>query len=446
VRQNACFPARLRIKALADFVDTFLVMRAARPMLVTVRLAVLAFALFALAGCGGEPASRTGAAQAADECVERWNAWAPSLQATEPAGEMLDRTLRRIENPVTVIARRGDDPDSAYCGVVLWLTRPGGGSAEAGVGQLWASPDSHTWFTLNANPMGQYPESATSGDVVDHEIAWSRNLGDPWRQGEPSAAIQAPRDSAPLDDEATPTATTEGPEGPLADTSPDRAVGADTSASGGGSASEIVLSDSWAHAPDSFAARPESISLGTSRWFDGLRWTGWGDKQAVGRGLEHFSDCGSCPESPGSPRPVTLVASDPGPCRGKTYYLTVLIKRSDGTTQTQRFRSPQFCGNGTGPRNPFYEATVRESGMTEAEVEAFFQRAVEGGRSFARAYGDYAGAQAACGRLVNSVLSGEAAPPEVAAMPPGRQAAALAALGQVAAQGCNYGAAEVSGR
>jgi hypothetical protein len=94
--------------------------------------------------------------------------------------------------------------------------------------------------------------------------------------------------------------------------------------------------------------------------------------------------------------------------------------------------------------------------MSEAELEAFFQRAVEDGRTFARRHGEYAGAQAACSELVNSIanrelalsiIQGDAALSHLSAMPPGRQIAALAALAHVAAQGCSYGVgAELSGR
>jgi hypothetical protein len=117
---------------------------------------------------------------------------------------------------------------------------------------------------------------------------------------------------------------------------------------------------------------------------------------------------------------------------------------------------PATTESSESPANPLYEATVRESGMSEAELEAFFQRAVEDGRSFARTHGEYAGALAACSDLVNSlanrelalsILQGNVVLSHLRAMRPERQVLALGALAQVAAQGCTYGVgAELSGR
>lgn len=106
----------------------------------------------------------------------------------------------------------------------------------------------------------------------------------------------------------------------------------------GRDATEIVLPDNWAHDPTSFAAQPEAISLGTSRWYDELRWSGWGTDRAVGKGLEHRTSCGSCPEEPGSPTPVTILASEPGDCSGRRYYLAISVKHADGTADSLRVR------------------------------------------------------------------------------------------------------------
>jgi hypothetical protein len=441
----ARLPTLCLVKGLAAAVDSFVVIRARRIALsAAVRLAggaAIVVGGLALAGCGSadKETATPVSTVTAKECADRWNTWAPALEVASADREMLDRTLKRIKNPVTVVARRGDR-DSANCGLVLWLTSPSADGNADGVGQFWASPDGTTPFALNRYPMTVYPVSAEGGDVVDYEILWGRDLSGPWHHRESSVSAQAQQDAARPVGEPTPTVSSE--------RSSDRSTGA----RGDDSAGEIVLNVNWMGAaddPSSLEVRPEHIGAGTSVSYSNLRWSGWGSKRAMGKGMKHWGDCGSCPEAPDSPLPVTLIASDPGPCRGVIRYAAVLIKDQSGKSYTTRFPCPET------PANPIYEETVRESGMTEAELEDFFQRTVERGRTFARTYGEYGEADAACGELVRSIanrdvalaiLEGDVVVSHVSAMRPERQIAALVALAQVAAQGCSYGVgAELSG-
>lgn len=405
-----------------------------RPYVVLPRLAAavgLLLTCLALAGCGGSDAGapRVAAPKTAKECADRWNEWTSTLEASSSERQQLDTSLKGIESPVTVIARRGDDPGSAYCGVTLWLTHPSLAGDNKPDGRLWASSDGETAFALNSTPMSVYPASAEGGEVTDYEILWDGDLGGSWRDPEASAPKQAVHDPGEPAAESTPASTTE--------------------AGGADGAGEVMLNANWMGSdgsdPASLEVKPDSIGVGSAVSYSDLRWSGWGSKRAVGKGLKHWGGCGSCEEDPDSPAPVTLVASELRTCQGVTRYSVVLVKGPNGESFTMRFRCQETPAD---PANPIYEQTVRASGMTETEVEAFFQRAVEGGRMFARTYGAYGGgAEAACGRLVNSILNGEVVPPQVAALPPERRFPALGALGQVAAQGCMYGVgAELSGR
>ncbi len=96
----------------------------------------------------------------------------------------------------------------------------------------------------------------------------------------------------------------------------------------------VYLPDNWAHDPTSRSEQPPSISVGTSHWFSDLIWTGWGTDRAVGKGMEHTTGCGSCPEQPGSPAPVTFILSQPGLCEGRTNYLKVRIEHNNGRVET----------------------------------------------------------------------------------------------------------------
>jgi hypothetical protein len=401
----------------------------------------LVLACLALAGCGGPDASapRVAAPKTAKECADRWNEWTSTLESSSSERRQLNTSLKGIESPVTVIARRGDDPGSAYCGVALWLTHPSLDGDNKPDGRLWASADDDTQFALNSNPLTEYPASADGDEVADYEILWDGDLGGTWRDPEASAPEQAVHDPGESAAHSAPTSTSE------------------ADAAAGAGAGEIMLNANWSGSdgsdPASLEVRPDFIGVGSAVWYSGLRWSGWGSKRAVGKGLKHWGGCGACAEDPDSPAPVTLVASKPRRCQGVSSYSVVLVNDPSGESFTMRFRCRETAP--ADPANPIYEQTVRASGLSETELEAFFQRTVERGRAYARTYGDYATAQAACGELVRSfanrelalsILEGDVVVTHLRTMQPARQIAALVALAQVAAQGCDYGVgAELSG-
>ncbi len=154
----------------------------------------IALAAVALAGCGSSSESAAGTSATAgvrgpvEECVDRWNDWAPDLPEDSITRQQLDAIIHASHNPIVLMAESSSL--GAYCSVSIFINGP--------YGRLYVSGQIGEAFSLNDHPVNGPPAPYEGRAIVEAEISGGREIDQSTeRQGPAATDAEQPQLTRP---------------------------------------------------------------------------------------------------------------------------------------------------------------------------------------------------------------------------------------------------------